>query len=143
MGDVLRRLGYRAHLGCSRHGQLLDYVQDTGNAPRSDSGLGDDFMTPSTFFVRPPARSGRDPHATVEPLAVLRPRAWTLTYDAALAARGTEANARWAALDRRVTAAAPVVPLFNRRTVMLVSHRAGNAPTHQLLGPLLDQFWVR
>jgi hypothetical protein len=36
-------------------------------------------------------------------------------YDAALAARGVEANARWAALDRRVSAASPAIPLFNRR----------------------------
>jgi peptide/nickel transport system substrate-binding protein len=64
-------------------------------------------------------------------------------YDAALSARGSEANARWAALDRRVLAAAPAVPLFNRRTLMLVSDRVGNVQTHQELGPLLDQFWVR
>ena len=64
-------------------------------------------------------------------------------YHAALAARGTEANARWAELDRQVLAAAPAVPLFTRRNLMLVSDRVGNAQVHQQLGPLLDQFWVR
>ena len=63
-------------------------------------------------------------------------------YAAALAARGADANARWAALDRRVQAASPVIPLFNRRTLLLVSDRLGNAQMHQELGPLLDQFWV-
>ena len=63
--------------------------------------------------------------------------------DAALAARGSDANARWALLDRRVLAAAPVVPLFTRRSLMLLSDRVGNAQMHQALGPLLDQFWVR
>ena len=70
-------------------------------------------------------------------------RAVDAGYAAALAARGTEANARWAALDRRVLAAAPAVPLFTRRTLLLVSDRVGNAQMHQELGPLLDQFWVR
>ena len=62
---------------------------------------------------------------------------------AAAAARGTDANARWAALDRQVLAAAPAIPLFNRRTLLLVSDRVGNAQIHQELGPLLDQFWLR
>ena len=64
-------------------------------------------------------------------------------YAAALAARGTDANARWAALDRRVLAASPTIPVFNRRTLLLVSDRLGNAQMHQELGSLLDQFWVR
>jgi hypothetical protein len=66
-----------------------------------------------------------------------------IAHAAAIAARGTDANARWAALDRRVMAAAPWVPLFSRRGLLLVSDRVGNAQTHQVLGPLLDQFWVR
>ena len=40
-------------------------------------------------------------------------------------------------------AAAPAIPLFNRRSLLLVSDRVGNAQTHPELGPLLDQFWVR
>jgi hypothetical protein len=35
------------------------------------------------------------------------------------------------------------VPLFNTRTLLLVSDRVGDAPVHLQLGPLLDQFWVR
>ena len=62
---------------------------------------------------------------------------------AALAVDGTEANARWAALDRRLMAAAPAIPLFNRPSLLLVSDRVGNAETHAELGPLLDQIWVR
>jgi hypothetical protein len=42
-----------------------------------------------------------------------------------------------------VLTAAPLIPLFIRRTLLLVSDRVGNAQTHQELGPLLDQFWVR
>jgi hypothetical protein len=36
-----------------------------------------------------------------------------------------------------------VVPLFTRRTLLLVSDRVGNPGMHLALGPLLDQFWVR
>jgi hypothetical protein len=42
-----------------------------------------------------------------------------------------------------VLAASPAIPVFNRRTLLLVSDRLGNAQMHQELGPLLDQFWVR
>jgi peptide/nickel transport system substrate-binding protein len=63
--------------------------------------------------------------------------------DAALAAQGAQANARWAALERRVLASAPAVPLFNPRNLMLVSDRVGNVQIHPGLGPLLDQLWVR
>lgn len=62
---------------------------------------------------------------------------------AGLAARSTEANKRWAALDRRPLAAAPLVPLSNPRALLLVSDRVGNAQIHVLHRPLLDQFWVR
>ncbi len=62
---------------------------------------------------------------------------------AALAAKGPDANARWAALDRRLLDSSAEVPLFNRRMVLLVSDRVGNAQVHQVAGPLLDQFWVR
>ena len=58
-------------------------------------------------------------------------------------AHGADANARWAALDRKLLAASPAVPLFSRRMLLLVSDRVGNAQLHQTLGPLLDQFWVR
>jgi hypothetical protein len=44
---------------------------------------------------------------------------------------------------RRLDAAAPAVPLVNRRTVVLVSKRVGNYQHHSLWGPLLDQLWVR
>lgn len=103
-----------------------------------------DFLHPSSFFdpftcSRLVRDSGEDNNNTSQ----FRDHTVDAGYDAALGAHGTEANARWAALDRRLLAAAPAVPLFNRRTVLLVSDRVGNAQTHQELGPMLDQFWVR
>jgi len=102
-----------------------------------------DFLTPSNFFD--PFTCGhvvRNSGDNVNP-SEFCDRAVEAGNDAALAARGSDANARWALLDRRVLAAAPVVPLFTRRSLMLLSDRVGNAQMHQALGPLLDQFWVR
>jgi peptide/nickel transport system substrate-binding protein len=100
-------------------------------------------MTPSKFFLSFNCSDlRRHPRNTVN-LGQFCDHAVDARYDAALAAQGTDANRRWAALDRRMLAAAPVIPLFNRRTVMLLSNRIGDAPTHELLGPLLDQFWLR
>jgi YVTN family beta-propeller protein len=58
------------------------------------------------------------------------------------AARGADAQKRWAALDRKVTDLAPVVPLENDRNLVLVSKRVGNVQNFPE-GPLLDQMWVR
>ena len=107
------------------------------------TGWIDDFLTPSSFFDPfTCAHLVRNSSAN-ENISQFCDPAVDAAYDAALAARGTEANARWAALDRRVAAASPAIPLFNRRTLLLVSDRVGNAQMHLALGPLLDQFWVR
>jgi hypothetical protein len=62
--------------------------------------------------------------------------------DRALRAPQAEA-ATWAAADRRVVDLAAAVPLTNRRSVVLVSERAGNVKNHFLFFTLLDQMWVR
>jgi ABC-type oligopeptide transport system substrate-binding subunit len=101
---------------------------------------GADFLTPSGFFDQ--FRCRGSVIAGVN-LSQFCDHAVDAGHDAALAAHGTEANARWAALDRRVAAASPAIPLFNRRALLLASDRVGNAQTHMMLGPLLDQFWVQ
>jgi YVTN family beta-propeller protein len=55
----------------------------------------------------------------------------------------TAANVLWEGVDRRLTGAAPGVPLFNRRRVALVSDRVENVQHHPLWGVLTDQLWVR
>jgi peptide/nickel transport system substrate-binding protein len=144
-GAVLRRLGYRVRVRVfADPDRYFAYVSDTRH--RAQVGLTPweaDFLTPSKFFLSFNCRDlRRNPRNTVNP-GQFCDHAMDAGYDAALAAQGTDANTRWAALDRRTLAAAPVIPLFNRRTVVLVSDRVGDAPTHELLGPLLDQFWVR
>jgi len=128
----------------ARPSQYFNYINDTRHRVQVGFyGWIADFLSSATFF---------DPftcvHLTRNSSDNLNPsqicdHAVEARYHAALAARDTEANARWAELDRQVLAAAPAVPLFTRRDLMLVSDRVGNAQVHQQLGPLLDQFWVR
>jgi len=144
-GGVLRRLGYRVRVRVPADPErYFAYISDTRH--HAQAGLYPwiaDFLSPSSFFESFTCRDlRRNPHNTANPSQFCDHRV-DADYRAAVAARGTETNARWAALDRRVQAAAPAVPLFNRRTMVLVSDRVGNAQTHQELGPLLDQFWVR
>ena len=144
-GGVLRRLGYRVRVRVFQDpNRYFDYVSDTKHHVQAGfTPWLTDFLTPSNFF---------DPLSCTYLLqhsihnanyARFCDPAIDAAHAAAVAARGTDANARWAALDRRVMAAAPWVPLFSRRGLLLVSDRVGNAQTHQVLGPLLDQFWVR
>src|SRR3954447_3815770 len=143
-GEVLRRLGYRVRVRIIPLPAYFDYVSDSRHhAQVGFVGWIDDFLTPSSFFA--PFRCAElvpDSVTNANP-SEFCDRGLDAAYAAALAARGTDANARWAALDRRVLAASPTVPVFNRRTLLLVSDRLGNAQMHQELGPLLDQFWVR
>jgi ABC-type transport system substrate-binding protein/DNA-binding SARP family transcriptional activator len=53
------------------------------------------------------------------------------------------ADAAWAAVDRAVAAAAPIVPYANEISETLVSRRIGNYQYSPQWGPLLDQLWVR
>jgi peptide/nickel transport system substrate-binding protein len=144
VGGVLRRLGYRVRLRVFPDPpSYFDYIND----PRHPAQLGTygwvaDILTPSSFFEPFSCSAHRaDPRFVTNPSQFCDP-AVDAGYRAALAARGPEANARWAALDRQALAATPLVPLFSRRTLLLVSDRVGNVQMHQQLGPLLDQLWV-
>ena len=140
-GEVLERLGYRVRVRVfpdvnSYYGYVLD------SRHRAQAGFafwGADFLTPSQFFDSfRCAGLGSNGFN----LSHYCDHAVDAGYDAALSAHGPEANRRWAALDRRVAAASAAIPLFNRRSLLLVSDRVGGAQMHTLLGPLLDQFWV-
>ena len=53
------------------------------------------------------------------------------------------ANEVWARVDRMIVDAAPFVPMYNLRSLVLVSERAGNFQFHPVWFTLLDQLWVR
>ncbi len=144
VGALLGRLGYRVHVRIPADpNAYFAYINDPHH--HVQAGMYpwiSDYLTPSSFFETfTCAALARAPHATVN-VSQFCDRATDAREAAALAADGTEANARWAALDRRLMAAAPAIPLFNRPSLLLVSDRVGNAETHAELGPLLDQIWV-
>jgi peptide/nickel transport system substrate-binding protein len=53
------------------------------------------------------------------------------------------ANRRWARVDRALVDAAPFLPLYNPKSVELVSRRIGGYRFSPIYGTLLDQLWVR
>jgi peptide/nickel transport system substrate-binding protein len=142
-GEVLRSLGYQVQVRVPSVDAFFNHVNNSRNhAQVGFTGWIADFLTPSSFFA-PFSCSHFVPNsADNENISQFCDPAVDAAYAAALAAGGAEANARWAALDHQVSAASPLIPLFSRRTLLLVSDRVGNAQMHQVLGPLLDQFWV-
>ena len=103
-----------------------------------------DFLTPSTFFETNFTCAGLMPASTANgDLSQFCDRGVDAAFERAAAATGPQAGELWTAVDRRVMRAAAAAPLTNRRAMMLVSDRAGNAQQHIQLGPLLDQVWVR
>jgi YVTN family beta-propeller protein len=146
VAGVLRRLGYRARVRVMRDGaRYFPFVADS----RSRVQIGftswlADFLSPSSFLEPNfTCRQLVPGSASNGNLSQFCDRAVDTAVDRAKAALGPEANALWADVDRRVVAAAPAAPLTNRRSVLLVSNRVGNVQQHLLLGPLLDQLWVR
>ena len=146
-GAVLPRLGYhvRVHVFPTVT-TFFNYVDDSRHhAQVGVAGWIADFLTPSSFF-EPFLCSQLRPqlHAQRQHLAVLRPGGGRRHTPPPLRPTGRLANARWAALDRRVLAAqAPAVPLFNRRGWCSCPTASATRRCTGQLGPLLDQFWVR
>jgi peptide/nickel transport system substrate-binding protein len=143
-GAVLRRLGYRADVRVLALGPYFDRINDSRNrAQVGFIGWIDDFLTPSSFFDPLSCSNLIRASAVNENPSEFCDHAVDAAAAAAVGTHGVQSDARWAALDRKVTAASAVIPLFNRRTMLLVSDRVGNPEMHLELGPLLDQFWVR
>jgi len=150
--SVLDQLGYRASLR-----QLPGNFEDRYYPAIADSrtgaqigqiGWGLDYLTPANF-VQPTltceAFVPAAPDANQNPGGFCDPRI-DAEIDAALApsdADPASANATWAAVDRRLVDAAPVVPMFDRRSVTVVSERVQNVQLHPYWGVLLDQLWVQ
>jgi YVTN family beta-propeller protein len=53
------------------------------------------------------------------------------------------ANDLWERVDHALVDEAPAIPMFNRRSAVLVSRRVDNVQWHPLWGVLVDQLWVK
>jgi YVTN family beta-propeller protein len=53
------------------------------------------------------------------------------------------AAAIWSKIDQQIVNQAPLVGIYNTRSVDFVSQRVGNYQDHPVYGALLDQLWVR
>jgi peptide/nickel transport system substrate-binding protein len=56
---------------------------------------------------------------------------------------GSRSRRRWAQVDRALIDVAPWLPLYNAKSVEVVSRRVGGFRFSPIYGTLLDQLWVR
>ena len=144
--SLLRRLGYRSSLRWFP--TFEEYVDSGFGDSRTKAQIGliayaSDLAVPAEFTGQfrcgnlIPASPDNTNHSQFCHRGIER------RIDEAQAARGEEADAAWEDVYRRLADAAPAVPLYNRRTLTLVSERVGNYRHHPLWGPLYEQMWVR
>jgi peptide/nickel transport system substrate-binding protein len=142
---LLERLGYRSRLrNRGEYGDFHGYVADSRNgAQMGTDGWAADFPTPTDFTT--PFRC--DSYIPGSPanidLSQYCDKGFERRIDAAMRARGAEADTLWHRAYRYLARAAPAAPLVNRRGAVFVSERLGNYQHHPLFGVLLDQVWVR
>ena len=143
--SLLRDLGYRSSLRVFPDYPTYRTAMAHTRAPAQMGldGWTADAGVPSDFT--PPFRCAAiAPHSVNNGnLARFCDRGIESRIDAAQAASGPHADALWRNVYRELDAAAPAVPLVNRRTMTLVSKRVGNYQHHPLWTTLLEQLWVR
>ena len=143
--DVLRSLGFRAHL------RKFDDIYPAYQAAidprqRPQIGLTDwiaEGVSPTTFIRPLVACDGYVPRdETTTNLTRFCDPGLDAEIDQVHAAEPVVGN-RLQRIERRIARAAPVVPLRNDRWLAVASARVGNVQFHPLTGVLLDQIWVR
>jgi peptide/nickel transport system substrate-binding protein len=142
--SVLNILGYRASVvtypgtyqGDSRYGAQLGIGY-----------WGADFAAPSNFWA--PILSCdmyRSPGEWTTNLSSYCNKDIDSLAGRALALEGSDPSAArrlWTEVDRRLTDDAPLVFSVTLRQIAFVSSRVGNFQFNPVVGPLLDQIWVR
>jgi YVTN family beta-propeller protein len=143
---LLDRLGYRATLRVlPKTVDYFAYITDSRNRAQigglawapdypSASNVLQQFRC-AAFVPASPNQQNFSEFCDRRTDALIR-RAFQLPADAA-------ADALWAAVDKRITDQAAVIPLINPKSVGFVSRRVGNFQYSQQWGVLYDQLWVR
>jgi ABC-type transport system substrate-binding protein/DNA-binding SARP family transcriptional activator len=146
---LLDRLGYRARLrvypGLHRYYERVALAGEHSQV--GVFGWQADYETGSAFFRPLFTCAAYQPHT---PFMMNKAGFCHRGIDAAIAratvleaANPAAANAAWERVDRRITLAAPWVPLVDLRGVDFVARRVGNYGRNPVFGILLDQLWVR
>jgi YVTN family beta-propeller protein len=146
---LLQRLGYHAALKVIANG--VPYSQRVSDSrTRAQAGTSywaADYPAPSNFLAHQLSCAAFQP-ATPDNLNVaefcspridarMRSATHTQTVNPQLA------NRQWTRVDRALVDAAPWLPLYNPRSVELLSARVGGRRYNPLYGTLIDQLWVR
>jgi peptide/nickel transport system substrate-binding protein len=136
---ALRALGYRARLKLVEDNAYIAAVDKARATVQAGwAGWIPDYPTAGNFIT--------GLLGLAERLAGFSDRAVNRQIARALDLQQTDptaANERWARIDRMLTNRGPLVPMYNGRSVALVSERVGNFQYHPLWFTLLDQLWVR
>jgi YVTN family beta-propeller protein len=145
--SVLRRLGFRATLHLLGPTRFLAYTADSRNRAQVIAATwGAAWPSASNFIVRlgcrffvPASPASANGSEFCNPAIDRRAdRAMALAASDPVAG-----HALWARLDRELTDRAIWLALATPRTTDIVSGRVHNYALHPILGPLVDQLWVR
>ena len=142
---LLKRLGYRSTLR-RFPGYDTYYKRVADSRTRAQIGINGyaaDFPAASNFIVPFACASFVPRSSTNVNLSGFCDPGFEAQVEAALVDRDPDAVQSWQRVYARLADAAPIVPLVNRRMIVLVSKRVGNYQHHPLWGTLLDQLWVR
>lgn len=135
LAAVLRELGFRADVRPVAHdGKIFEAAAGPGRDPQIGvTGWIAEHPGPARF-LRDLITCGANPSHFCD-------RAIEREIDRA--ASGDAGDEVWAAVERRIAARAPLVPLFSLRWAVATSERVGNVQINPLIGVLFDQVWVR
>jgi peptide/nickel transport system substrate-binding protein len=136
---ALRALGYRAELKLVADDAYYDAIRN--EVDRIQAGFlawGSDYPSAAGYVL--PLLHVLGNASRFTDAAVWRQAARALQLQRT---DPTGANELWAQVDRLIADRAPIVPMFNVRSLQVVSARVGNYQHHPLWDVLLDQLWVR
>jgi peptide/nickel transport system substrate-binding protein len=143
---LLHRLGYHAALKVIANAVPYSKIYDSPT--RAQAGMhywAADYPAPSNFFVHLLSCAAFQPGTpdNFNAAEFCSPKIDALMRSAAQTQTVNSQLAKWALVDRALVDAAPWLPLYNPRSVELLSRRVGGRRYNPLYGTLIDQLWVR
>jgi peptide/nickel transport system substrate-binding protein len=146
LAATLRRLGFPARTKVLPPEQLFPLANDPSRRVQASvTGWGADYPSPVGFLFNVfDCRSFRPDSKDNTNFSEFCDRRSQAAMERAAREPDVGAAGRlWAAADRRLTDAAPVVPLTTGRTMTILSHRVENFQYHPLWGVLFSQLSIR